>query len=656
MKPLLVLLLLFIYPSALAAGEGNAPAPEIKGRYVPGELLVKYRESDGERVRGRMQARSIRPLKRFKRLRIERLRLPASMSVQEGLALLRGDPEIEYVEPNYLRRAQAVPNDPLFGLQWALHNIGQTVNGASGQADADIDAPNAWDIATGGEVIIAVLDTGVAHNHPDLAENMWTNPNEILDGTDSDGNGFVDDLRGWDFVDEDNEPMDPNGHGTFVSGIVAARGNNGMGMAGVCWSARILPLRFLNGFGEGSVADAIEAINYAVSMGARVINASYGSIGFSSAELEAIQDAGEQGVLFVVAAGNRGADTDVSPEYPASYDLDNIISVAATTQTDALALFSNYGKNTVDVGAPGTNLVAPSPRTVELRRFSFEEGAAPDWGLDPPWEVTSERAHLGSFSLGALVEPGELLVDTSAQTPPLDLSGRSGTMLSFVLQRSLSLGTLLFVEAARAGGGPWEIVPVLVGGTLYRGGIFGSSSEWIEGAADLGVLDGAEEAFVRFRLLAPAPISTQEVFLDEVGLQVAGSDQGYSGGPEEFVYVSGTSFSAAVVSGQAGLILSHDPNLSVAEVRARIINHVDRTPRLNGLLVSDGRVNAYSSLGNGPQIAARGENHGGGGCTLGNGTGLPGLEWVLLAAVLLLISAGKRAESSQKGRWKKQRL
>jgi subtilisin family serine protease len=656
---LLLLLLIICFPCA-AAAVGHPSQPR---EYVPGELLVKYREAADERVERRVRAKNMIPLMRFRALHMERLRLPASMSVQEGMALLREDPEVEYVEPNYIRRAHAVPNDPLFGLQWALQNTGQTVNGVSGSAGADIDGPLAWDIETGGEVIIAVLDTGVAYNHPDLAANMWTNMEEVLDGTDTDGNGFVDDIRGWDFVgdeeDEDNDPMDPDGHGTFVAGIIAAQGNNGLGMTGVCWSARIMPLRFLNAFGEGSVADEIEAINYAVAMGAKVINASYGSTRFSNAEREAIAAAGEAGVLFVAAAGNRAADSDQSPEYPASYDLDNIISVAATTQDDSLAWFSNFGMDTVHVGAPGVHIVAPIPRRIAAARFTFEEGDAPEWELDSPWEVTDERAYEGLFSLGAVVEAGEALLDTSAVTPLLDLSERSGTMLSFFLRHTLTLGTILRVEAARSPDSPWEQVPVRLGETFFGGGISGSSPEWQEGEVDLGMFDGEAEAAVRFRLISVASATDQEVFIDDVSFFVTGDDESYSGDVEDFVFVTGSSFSAAVVTGLAGLLISSEPTLAVGEVRERILGGVDRLQPLDSRLITGGRINARRTLADDPQNLGNDGNagsSGGGGCVMGEVAALPQVEWMLLVAVLLLCRTGRRGRPDQNGRWKKRRL
>ena len=192
-----------------------------------------------------------------------------------------------------------------------------------------IDAPDAWNISTGSQsVVVAVIDTGVDYTHPDLAANIWTNPGEIAgNGRDDDGNGFVDDVHGYDFAEHDGDPMDDNGHGTHVAGTIAAVGNNGLGVAGVNWSASIMPLKFLNSQGPGYLSDAIRAINYATmertryGVNVRVMNNSWGGGGFSSAMQTAIQAASDAGILFVAAAGNSGTNNDASPHYPANYTL-----------------------------------------------------------------------------------------------------------------------------------------------------------------------------------------------------------------------------------------------------------------------------------------------------------------------------------------------
>ena len=299
--------------------------------------------------------------------------LQQGQSLEQAIQSLAADPSVIYVEPNYIYSTQVIPDDPRFGSQWALHNNGQ--NGST--ADADIDAPEAWEINTGNDVVIAVIDTGVDYNHPDLVGNIWTNPNEIAGNrVDDDGNGFVDDVRGWDFASNDNNPMDENDHGTHVSGIIAARGNNGVGVSGVNWNARIMPLKFMNAAGQGTTAAAIRAVQYAISNGARISNSSWGGPGFSRSLRDAISAGNAAQHVFVAAAGNDGVNIDNSPTYPASYNLPNVIAVAATNSANALAGFSNYGANTVDVAAPGVTILS-TIRFSNYRTLSGTSMAAP---------------------------------------------------------------------------------------------------------------------------------------------------------------------------------------------------------------------------------------------------------------------------------------
>lgn len=285
-------------------------------------------------------------------------------TIDFGLNQLRAvKAPVLYAEPDYIVHAldASVPNDPLLGNLWGLNNTGQT----GGQVDADIDAPEAWAISVGSRsVLVGIIDTGVDYTHPDLAANIWSNPKETPNnGIDDDGNGYVDDVRGWDFYGNDNNPMDDNNHGTHTAGTVGAVGNNGVGVSGVCQQVSILPLKFLSASGSGATSDAVEAVAYATTLDVTLTSNSWGGGGYSQSLKDAIDAANAKGILFIAAAGNSGSNTDAYSNYPSCYASSNIISVAATDAYDGLAYFSNYGTSTVHLGAPGVNIYSTVPRS-----------------------------------------------------------------------------------------------------------------------------------------------------------------------------------------------------------------------------------------------------------------------------------------------------
>lgn len=303
---------------------------------------------------------------------VQLVKAEPGQSVRAAEVELERSAGVVYAEPNFIRSLSAVPNDPFFTNLYGLQNTGQSVAGVSGTPDADIDAPEAWNLTTGSpDVVAAVVDSGVDVNHPDLDSVIWANPGESgsgkeSDGIDDDANGLVDDYRGWDWVADDNLPADENSHGTHVSGTITASGNDGTGITGVSQNSRVMPLRVLDANGSGTVADLISAYRYAGAKGAPILNASLGGSGYSNAELAAINAA--PNTLFVVAAGNGGADgigdnVESTPEYPCAYPAANIVCVAASDQNDALAGFSNFGASSVDLAAPGVRTLSSVPGT-----------------------------------------------------------------------------------------------------------------------------------------------------------------------------------------------------------------------------------------------------------------------------------------------------
>ncbi|MGI9107260.1 MAG: S8 family serine peptidase [Pyrinomonadaceae bacterium] len=361
--------------------------------FVPGEILVRFRAGVGAKKDARASSLTLSAAggreipARVERLdEVElvaglRLARVAPAETLPALAAFRARGDVLYAEPNYRRYRTAVPDDPRYTELWGLHNTGQS----SGLAGADIKAEQAWNTTTGSrDFVVAVIDEGIDVSHQDLAANIWRNPAEIpSNGRDDDGNGFVDDYHGYDFFHNDASVYDGPGtntdnstvdrHGTHVAGTIGAVGNNGTGVSGVNWQTSLMSLKFL-GPEDGSSADAIRAYSYARMMrerwhstggaqGAniRVTNNSYGGGGFSQAEVDGIRALNDAGILFVAAAGNEAEDSDIMPGFPASYDLPNVVSVAALDRSNNLSTFSNRGARTVHLAAPGASILSTTP-------------------------------------------------------------------------------------------------------------------------------------------------------------------------------------------------------------------------------------------------------------------------------------------------------
>ncbi len=330
------------------------PAP---GAHMANEVLVKFKShvKTTDRQRSHIQA-DVDVVSAIPQLRIECVKSRRGESTEALLELYRKDSNVEYAEPNGLFYAAATPNDPYFPNQYGLHNTGQS----GGLVDADIDAPEAWDVQTGSStVVIASIDSGANFGHEDLWATLWRNLGEpaVSNGIDDDGNGYVDDHYAWNFVGNNNLPLDDYGHGTHVQGIIAATGNNGVGVAGVAWQAQVMSLKAMDSAGSVPWAAAAAAIIYAADNGAKISNNSYGCLGcFSQVVEDAIAYANSQGMLFIAAAMNDSNNNDITPAYPCTSTQPNVICVAATDRNDLLASFSNYGATTVDLGAPGVSI------------------------------------------------------------------------------------------------------------------------------------------------------------------------------------------------------------------------------------------------------------------------------------------------------------
>ncbi|MFM7214506.1 MAG: S8 family serine peptidase, partial [Verrucomicrobiota bacterium] len=352
-------------PETVPTPAGLAHRTRIVARYS-----IQPREGDRGARLGKLGLRELKRFSRMTNLVVLDEELPVDPQSQttpeqrrkrllSRIQQLQETGLFDYVEPDYLHVADAVPNDSAFanGTLWGLRNQGQS----GGLSGADIDAVRAWDITTGStDVIVAVIDTGIRYTHQDLSARMWQNPGEsgalASDGIDNDGNGYVDDVYGINAVTGSGNPMDDNGHGTHCAGTIGAAANGSGPHVGVAWNVRLMGLKFMDAGGSGFTSDAIECINFAVAKGARVLSCSWGGGGYETSLKDAITRARNQGVLFVAAAGNESANSDVIPHYPSGYDVDNVISVAALDRSDNMAGFSNYGSRNVDLGAPGVDI------------------------------------------------------------------------------------------------------------------------------------------------------------------------------------------------------------------------------------------------------------------------------------------------------------
>lgn len=358
----------------------------------------------------------------------------------DRISLLQASGLYEYVEPDYVVRAAAIPADSAFanGTLWGLRNTGRD----GGVAGVDINAATAWDITTGSDqVIIAVIDSGIRVTHQDLAPRMWRNPGEIAgNGIDDDGNGHVDDVFGLDALDGIGDPLDSQGHGTGVAGIIGAAANQGGPMVGVAWQGRLMACRFLDDDGLGTTSDAIESIDYAVESGATILNCSWGGPAYSESLYASMRAAGDRGVLIIVAAGNEASQADFSPAYPAAFDLPNILSVCAFDRRGTLAAFSNFGSASVDIGAPGVAVYS----TAALTNSSYASS-----------DGTSAAAPFVS-GVAALVRaryPGDSLLDVrdrllNTAVPLAGLAGLCGTGGRVDAGRAVGLATTGVLKVA----------------------------------------------------------------------------------------------------------------------------------------------------------------------------------------------------------------
>jgi subtilisin family serine protease len=581
--------------------------------YVAGEVLVRYRsDASVQQIEAVEKQFSLVVLGALPHLRLRHYQLPAGLGVPEAIDQISSRPGVESVDPNVVQQLEGIPSDPLFPQQWGLHNTGQLVQGIAGSPDADIDWPEAMDLHQSLlPVTIAVVDTGVALDHPEILANTWFNPNEFDNGIDDDGNGYVDDLIGWNFINGNNLPLDDRGHGTNVAFTAAGVQENAEGGSGTAPAARIMALRVadqLQGFGTPvvSLSNFLLATTYAAAQGARIINFSAGGTTPTSAQESQIEWLDSQGVLLVAAAGNgafvgddSGDDNDVFPVYPASYPTPNILSVAATGQSDQLTGFSNFGDTSVDLAAPGENMFVADVRRGFPLLENFE-GLAPGWTVGdacsfgcPSWGFFVDalfNSWVSDGSENAFGSPVSYLpwTDSWLDSPVVSLA--FGPVLVFREWHALASGDALHVEVS-TNGIDWTSLASYTG--FSASAAPGTSFD----PGDLRVIDlkpyEGIPIQISFRLITNGSSQADGVYVDDVFITQV---EVFSYDGTQYQYTDGTSFSAPLVAGVAALLMSQHPELSHHEILDAILASVDPLPGLSGKVATGGRLNARAAI------------------------------------------------------------
>lgn len=597
----------------------NPVSHESESAYVPGEVLVRFKKGmnistldsivDSQSIKVERYFNAISKLKGQLYVLLKS-KTRTTIQMQADLAK---NPDVDYVSPNYIIYADTTPNDPRFNELWGLHNTGQT----GGAADVDIDAPEAWAKNNGSQrVIVAVIDTGIDYNHPDLAANMWINPNEIIDGIDNDGNGYIDDIYGINAINHSGDPMDDNGHGTHCSGTIGAAGNNALGVTGVNWNVQLMGTKFLNISGSGSNANAIACIDYIIdekttyNQNIVAINASWGGNGFDQNLKDAIDAAGAVGIVFCAAAGNNGTNNDISPHYPSSYTSSNIIAVTAVNHIGTQ--YYNYGPTRVDLGAPGVSILSTTrciytPQPGDIFFDNMESGGS-QWihgGTLDSWSITNAASGglenywldkgYGNFWSDS---PGKGYIHNVdnwlAVANDIDLSSYIGQTVYLSFDGGFQFdyfrsNDTAAIEVSIDSGSNWDTLVNL--GPLYIGyGYYYLKQLYV-------IPDAYKTANFRFRFHITTDATDYSYFgyknrgwlIDNIGIGINVTC--------DYGDMSGTSMATPHVTGAVALIAAEFPAETSAERITRVLSHILPLESLKGKCVTGGLLNLDLAMG-----------------------------------------------------------
>lgn len=573
--------------------------------YVKGELLVKpmplfsrsastqFISASGDEVKQELDSNGLTLIK-----------LGVNETVESAMTRYNATSAYEIVQPNFRYYPSATANDTDYSQLWGLKNTGQTISGPSystnnpGIAGNDIDAELAWELQSDcSSITVAVIDTGVNYNHSDLAANRWVNSGEVAGNSiDDDNNGYVDDIYGFDSLDNDGDPIPSDGatHGTHVAGTIAAKGDNNIGITGVCKSASIMSIRAL-GTNEGTTATVVAGINYAVKHGAKVINMSLGGSSYDPSFNTALDAAKTAGVVVVVAAGNDGANNNFSHTYPCDYAHDNLVCVAALDQSYALASFSNYGSNTVDVGAPGTNILSSWPG--EQLSEDFSTGWIDVFATGNPDVWVKSSCAFTSGTYDTLVYPEEQCGSpygpyNNGQDDRVyksfDLSAYLGASLEYYARiRTTDSGDTFTTAFDNAGGDPFDSS----GDTTLASLSGDKGAEWYLKEYSLSnCLTSSCSLGFRFVSDGAAGVNNEgiSIFLMKINTVTTGSNT--------YSVINGTSMAAPHAAGVAALVYSFNPTYTATEVANAVKYGGETISSLAGLTSTGKALNAYNAL------------------------------------------------------------